>query len=148
LNDALDTRIADSLACIKIRDIETQEWLQETKMFTTGKKDVAALVAVLATAAVLLCPSAHARPADGEVPAIAVSYADLDLTSDAGVKALYRRLQAAAKQVCGPSTRQNVEREMERRACYRETLSHAVTKVNIEMLSALHKNASAPPRAS
>jgi UrcA family protein len=148
LNDASNIRIADSVAHTKIADIETDEWLQETKMFTTGRKDLVALIATVATGAGLLCGPGYAGPTDGEIPAVAVSYADLDLTADAGVRTLYRRLQAAARQVCSAYAGHQIEKTMRRRACYSQALSEAVTKVNVEMLSVLHRNASAPPRVS
>ena len=117
-------------------------------MFTTGKRGLVALVATVATAAVLLWGPGYAEPADGEIPTVAVAYADLDLTSDAGVKTLYRRLQVAAKQVCNVYTGHEIWRAMDRRACYRQALSDAVAKINVEMLSVLHRNASAPPLVS
>ncbi len=44
-----------------------------------------------------LTTTAHAAPA----PTQSVSYADLDLSSAAGVDSLNRRVRAAAKAVCG-----------------------------------------------
>jgi UrcA family protein len=148
LNDASDIRIADSVAQTKIANIETFKWLQETKMFTTARNGLVTLVATLATGAALLCAPAHAGSVDPEIPTIAVGYADLDLTSEAGVTALYRRLQAAAKQVCSPFASHEIGRALKRRACYNQALSDAVTKINVELLSVLHRNASAPPRVS
>jgi UrcA family protein len=128
--------------------IETHKWLQETKMFTTARSELVALVATLATGAALLSTSIEARPADPEIPTVAVSYADLDLTTDPGVRALYRRLQGAAKQVCSEFATHDLWRASKHRACYNQALSAAVAKVNVEMLSALHKNAGARPRVS
>jgi UrcA family protein len=96
--------------------------------------------------AALLCGPAHAASADPEIPTIRVDYADLDLTADAGVRTLYRRLQVAAKQVCRSYERREIGKTTQRRSCYEHALSAAVTKVNLEMLSVLHKNASASAR--
>jgi len=41
-----------------------------------------------------------------------------------------------------------IQRKMEHRACYDQVLSEAVARANLEMLSVLHKNASARPRVS
>jgi UrcA family protein len=147
LNDASNIRIADSVAWTKIADIETHKWLQETRMFTTARNELFAMVAILATSAAF-CGPARAESADPEVPSVAVHYGDLDLTSDAGIKVLYQRLRVAAKQVCSAFTGFQIKDVMQRRACYKESLSDAVTKVNLEMLSVLHKNANARPRVS
>ena len=77
-----------------------------------------------------------------------VSYADLDLTTDAGVEALYRRLKVAARQVCSVYEDYMLERAIKHRGCYNQALTEAVTKVNVETLSALHRKAAAPPRVS
>ena len=120
-------------------------------MFTTARNRFIGLAA--ATGVALLCAPAQARSFfDVEIPTVAptvaVNYADLDLTTDAGVQALYRRLQVAAKRVCRSFEGREIGKGTKRRACYDQALSDAVTKVNLEMLSALHKNASARPRVS
>jgi UrcA family protein len=148
LKDASDLRIADSVACTKIADIETHEWLQETKMFTTARNDLVAFAATLATGATLLCAPARAGPVDPEIPTVAVRYVDLDLTNDAGVRTLYRRLQIAARRVCGSFESHEIGRATQRRACYNQALSAAVAKVDVEMLSVLHRGARARPRVS
>jgi UrcA family protein len=156
LNAASNIRIADSVAHAKIvvtrarRQTSREhwnEWLQETKMFTTARNGLVALVAITATA-VGLYSSAHAGPNVGETPAVNVYYGDLDLTSDAGVRVLYRRLQVAAKQVCRSLESHEIVRSTDHRSCYNRALSSAVTKVNLEMLSVLHKNGSPRPRVS
>jgi UrcA family protein len=117
-------------------------------MFTTARNGWVALVATIATGAGLLCGPAQAGFLDAESPTVRVRYGDLDLTADAGVRALYRRLQDAAKQVCRSLESREIVRSSDPRSCYNRALSGAVTQVNLEMLSALHKNASARPRVS
>ena len=117
-------------------------------MFTTRKNELVTLVAILATGAALLCGPARAASAGPEVPSIAVQYGDLDLTSDAGIKTLYRRLQVAAKQVCSAFAGLDIKDVIQRRACYKEALSDAVTKVDLERLTVLHRDANARPRVS
>jgi UrcA family protein len=125
------------------------EWLQETKMFTTERNGFVAFAAIATVGAALLCGPVNAEFANVEVPTVKVYYGDLNLTNQAGVSALYRRLQSAAKQVCRPLVWGNeMTRGATRRACYNQALSEAVTKVNLELLSVLHRNASAPPRVS
>ena len=115
-------------------------------MFTTAKAKSIALAVVAATA--FLSLPALADAVDPRVPSVAVHYADLDLTTDAGVRVLYRRLQFASQRVCRSLESRELARAIRYRACYDQALTEAVAKVDVEMLSALHKNASAAPRVS
>jgi UrcA family protein len=56
-----------------------------------------AIAAICLTAAV----TAPASAAEADVPAVTVPMADLDLTTQAGVTALHKRILAAANHVCG-----------------------------------------------
>ena len=76
----------------------------------------AALLAVLLGAAATVA-GAHT---DDHPAARTVSFADLDLTRDAGVAALYARIRAAAHEVCGqPDLRQLGEYMTSRRCAER-----------------------------
>jgi UrcA family protein len=70
-------------------------------------------------------------------PSITVSFRDLDLSSIAGATTLYRRIQAAAKQVCGYAGADLIE-QSSWRACYRSATDDAARKVNNPMLTAVH----------
>ena len=82
----------------------------------------------------LVTAAAWANPPGGSMT---VSYRDLDLNNSAGVAKLYRRIQSAARSVCGyeatsvygPSIWQN---------CVRPTVDATVAKVNNPPLTALH----------
>lgn len=55
-----------------------------------------------------------------EVPAsVAISYADLDLGSEAGRQTLAARVEGAARLVCRPDTIGSLKERADRRACYR-----------------------------
>jgi UrcA family protein len=71
------------------------------------------------------------------MPSVTVRYADLDLSSPAGANALYHRIQAAAKQVCGFPGTDLVEQTIWR-SCYRSAVDNAVRKVNSPLLIAVH----------
>lgn len=67
-----------------------------------------------------------ATPALAEPPAIATSTvqtADLDLSSQAGQRALDRRLSQAAKEVCGTASDVDIAGKNEVRRCRVETLA-------------------------
>ena len=70
-----------------------------------------------------------------------VSYADLNLESEEGVRALYRRLQYASKEVCdarSPEITRSVFIQYQASACYRKTLSNAVEKFDNDNLTRMH----------
>ncbi len=76
-----------------------------------------------------------------------VSYADLNLESEEGVRVLYRRLKRASKALCSaapPSIAGSLPESYqthngrEDRQCYRETLSNAVDKIDNEDLTRIH----------
>jgi UrcA family protein len=90
---------------------------------------LAALVCVLGTAPTWAGPSG---------PSITVSFRDLDLSSIEGATALYHRIQAAAKQVCGRPGPDLLEQGLWR-SCYRNATADAVGKVNSPLLTAVHK---------
>jgi len=90
---------------------------------------LAALVCVLGTATSWAAP--------GEARSITVRFADLDLSSIAGAKTLYHRIQAAASQVCRPVGTDPIE-QFGSRACARKATADAVSKVNNPLLTAVH----------
>ena len=64
-------------------------------------------------------------------PAIPVTYSDLDLTTAAGARQLDRRLDSAAREVCGMDEILTSNRIIptETRQCYRETKRHIAQRV-------------------
>ena len=82
-----------------------------------------------------------------EGPKTTVSYADLNLESEEGVRVLYRRLQRASNKLCSTApphvagSLPNVYffgNTQETRHCYREALSNAVDKIDNEDLTRIH----------
>nr|CAM58135.1 hypothetical protein [uncultured marine microorganism] len=73
---------------------------------------------------------------------VAVSYADLKLESEEGVRALYRRLKRASKEVCGIRPPKiygaSVYHMWDSQRCYRATLSNAVYKYDNDDLTRIH----------
>lgn len=72
---------------------------------------------------------------EGDMPAIRVSYADLDLTTDQGRRAMRHRLAAAAHMVCDDAT--SITDPLKARAAYRqckeEALDNAITNFAVKM---------------
>jgi len=89
-----------------------------------------ALAAVAMTALVPVASALAGVPDSSTAPQAVVKYADLDLTSDAGATALLRRIEAAARQVCGnPREVQPLTRSMPIRRCNTQAIEHAVTAI-------------------
>jgi UrcA family protein len=75
---------------------------------------------------------------------VIVDYADLDLGSVAGNKALYARLTHAAERACGPEPgRQDLRGRSDYRQCREEALAKAVDRIDSPELQALHARRSA-----
>jgi UrcA family protein len=75
------------------------------------------------------------------VPSVKVSYADLNLSTLAGADALYRRIERAARTVCGSDDmRERLGHWRAWRNCYDSAIANAVAKVNSPLLSAVHSS--------
>ena len=83
--------------------------------------------------------STAAPPGVFEPLKLSVSYADLNIESAAGIKALYSRLEFAAERVCAPfDDGQHRTANFHFQACYRSALDSAVAKINMPTLTAMH----------
>jgi UrcA family protein len=82
----------------------------------------------------LLCGNAIAGDATQER---VVKYADLNLSNPAGVQTLYRRINAAARAVCGRYDTLSIYRDKVNE-CTAKAIDDAVTSVNNNNLSAYH----------
>jgi UrcA family protein len=79
------------------------------------------------------------RPAATTRPPVTVRYADLNLANAEGALALYRRITAAARTVCGPDYAQWYPAARKGwKHCYKATVDEAVRAVNAPTLTALH----------
>jgi UrcA family protein len=92
----------------------------------------------LCGATTLFALQTTARAADDDLPSRRVSYADLDISKPAGAKVLYRRIEAAAEQVCGIEGRRDLSAMTRNRACIDEAVATAVARVNSVALRDLH----------
>jgi UrcA family protein len=104
------------------------------------------LASLLAMTATLVTASAAQAGAAGSAAmrydSVVVSYGDLDLTSEAGKKALYSRLSAAADRACGkaPPVRE-LKLRAAYRACHEAKLDKALGKVGNRELQSLRATA-------
>ncbi|MEO1203737.1 MAG: UrcA family protein [Pseudomonadota bacterium] len=91
--------------------------------------------------AVIAVPAATASPSSVDAARISVSFADLNIDSEAGARALYSRLQQASASVCNKDSLRelgSLAAHAKAEACYDETLDEAVAEVGSKTLSKIH----------
>ena len=93
----------------------------------------------------LLAASAFAAAAT-DLRSVRVSYAELDLHSDAGVERLYSRLKNAAGEVCGGADIRDLAALGRRESCAQQALDRAVEGVHSARLTERHKGGSTAPQ--
>ena len=79
-------------------------------------------LAAATTIAFFATPGATQSPIGGTGPLV-VSYADLDLSSESGVRTLDRRIRTAVEQACGPVSAFDPAGKNRARDCQEQTLA-------------------------
>jgi len=99
----------------------------------------ALLLGACGTGTTLAAHAGEAADPNRVATRVVVSYADLDITNEAGVRTLYARLRWAAEKACGgePSSRQ-LAQQADYRACYDRVLDKSVHRIDSDTLQALH----------
>ena len=97
-------------------------------------KTIPALAALGVSAALLIPTVSHAQ----ESASARVSYADLDLASDVGQKALVHRMSFTAGQLCGVGKWKKLELVAAAGACKQDALSNAQPAYEAAVASARH----------
>lgn len=69
-----------------------------------------------------------------------VSYGDLNLNRPEGIAALYRRLRAAADEVCQPAGAGDLVSEMHSRQCEAEAIGQAIAKIDVPGLTSYYQS--------
>ena len=101
----------------------------------THRRNSRAALALLAAAVCLPLGVQAGEPVETRV----VSYADLNLSTKAGLEAMYSRLEEAAKDVCGEQPMLiELTRYKHYERCVDSTLASAVSSVRSASLAALH----------
>jgi UrcA family protein len=109
-----------------------RETAMKTTTFTNSKKFALAAVAALCLSTMVV----HADEAANGTAMRTVHYADLDLSTRVGLRALHNRIRYAAEQVCGdPSSRQLAE-SMAAKACIARAAKMSVLPIQSERLAA------------
>jgi UrcA family protein len=102
---------------------------------------------VLAAAPIAMLASVAPAHESADAPAhMTVSYADLNLNSDAGIAVLYKRLRYAARQVCGDLDTTNLSRGRITTDCINNAMSQAVAQINSPTLTGLYAAKTGKPQ--
>jgi UrcA family protein len=99
-------------------------------------RNTTGLLLAVATSCLLATTVSAAPPPEAHTAR--VGYADLNLTTDAGVEALYVRLRHAAERVCDAVDWLDIRGLSTYRDCTERALTHAVASVNNTRLTARH----------
>lgn len=103
-------------------------------------RDLIAVAAIgtLSAAALLASPAASAAQPAADAPQTTVYYSFLDLSSDQGTQALYRRIVSAARTVCPASDTRDLAAFAASRECQRAAVSRAVNQIGNARLAAVY----------
>ena len=113
----------------------------------TGGKNTARMTWImLAAVSTTMLAGVTQAAGFGDTPAKQlVTYQDLNLNSDAGTQALYRRIQRAANKVCGEVDVRELAGMRVKQACVESAISQAVAAVNSPMLTKVYLANSGEP---
>lgn len=96
--------------------------------------------AIAGTASAQVSPTAF-RPTTSEI----VKYADLDVSTPRGAEVLLKRIDLAAKRICGPAPSDRLlqpEAAAAHDRCVKETVDTAVARTGSAMVEAMHTGTS------
>jgi UrcA family protein len=79
---------------------------------------------------------------------VTISYADLDLSTDGGIEALYQRLRAATLAACNPSDTLDGRSQVSFEVCKIEALERAVAQIGNGRLTARLKGKNGAARTA
>jgi UrcA family protein len=80
---------------------------------------------IIASAVIVLSLGANVTLAAAETVRALVPYSDLDLSTTEGMATLQRRVQTAAKRICGQADLRNIQDVSDRQRCLQETMDAA-----------------------
>jgi len=103
-----------------------------------GSRARVALLLLGGLAGVMAAGAAGAATSDSDLPSVVVKYSDLTLATDSGVNQLYRRITAAAKQVCPDATMRDLGAQRQVEHCWNQAVAKAIQQIDNPRLAALY----------
>lgn len=110
-----------------------------------------AALAVVASSLLALSssPASAGTPSEAsDAPSVSVSYGDLNLATEEGTLALYKRIVSAARQVCPADAGPNVRLLAIARRCVDEAVARAVSDIRSPRLAELQAARARPANRS
>jgi UrcA family protein len=89
-------------------------------------------------AGIMAAGAASAARLDSDVPSVVVKYSKESLATDEGVYALYRRITAAARQVCYVEPTRDPKLQSQIDQCRNQAIARAIRQIDNSRLAALH----------
>ena len=107
----------------------------------TSERLTAGAAAIAATFLMLATVEVRAAEADAIVTRVSVTYNDTAFATPAETAAVYRKLKAAAREVCGVEigTRVTLNEHARAKACVDQALTDVVRRLNRPMLTSVHE---------
>jgi UrcA family protein len=99
-----------------------------------------AVAAAMSLVCVFAASTAPAGEPDSQVRMEDLKFQDLNLTTTAGVDALYQRVRAAAQRVCAVSGHHELGAASASTKCTKDAEARAIGKINLPALTALAAN--------
>lgn len=103
-----------------------------------GPRAKSALLILGSLAGVMAAGAASAASPDSGAPSVVVKYSRASLADEGGVKALYRRIAAAAKQVCPDASYGDLSAKVHVDQCRSQAIAGAIRQIDNSLLLALH----------
>jgi UrcA family protein len=105
-------------------------------------KNVASAAAMVLACVFVVSSAAAGEPAPayGEVRTENIKFQDLNLTTTAGVDALYKRVHSAALRVCATSGTPNLGSASDSAKCSKQATARAIKELNLPALTAFAAN--------
>jgi UrcA family protein len=92
----------------------------------------------IAFASLAVCAALSTAARAEEAPQVHVSYADLNLNSEAGAKVLFQRIRAAAARVCEVPNMRDLSSQSRAKACTDHAIAVAVDAVKAPALTKIY----------
>ena len=107
----------------------------------TSERLAAGAAAIAVTFLMLATVEVRAAEAEANAPRISVTYNDTAFATQAETAAIYRKLKAAAREVCGVEigTRVTLDEHARAKACVDQALTDVVRRLNRPMLTSAHE---------
>jgi UrcA family protein len=126
------------LRAAPVRGLTAKESSMITSSMSRRLRGSTSALAACLLGAVAGTAGAAGVASDADVRTMRVTYSDLDLATAQGSRALYARIESAAREVCAADDQRNLAAVAAARACTAQAVAQAVSTVHSPMLAAAY----------